>query len=68
SLNDVAEIQQNGCISHAEREKDVRAFDLGKAVKIALRRREHAVNAVGLRKSLTVDDGNQQKSIVKLSD
>ncbi|EHX96614.1 hypothetical protein ECDEC14C_5321 [Escherichia coli DEC14C] len=29
----------------------------GKAVKIALRRREHAVNAVGLRKSLTVDDG-----------
>ncbi|KDU34073.1 hypothetical protein AC23_0976 [Escherichia coli 7-233-03_S3_C2] len=39
-----------------------------KAVKIALRRREHAVNAVGLCKSLTVDDGNQQESIVKLSD
>ncbi|EKJ28842.1 hypothetical protein ECEC1865_6463, partial [Escherichia coli EC1865] len=27
-LNDVAATQQNGCISHAEREKDVRAFDL----------------------------------------
>ncbi|EFZ54989.1 hypothetical protein SSMOSELEY_1909 [Shigella sonnei str. Moseley] len=40
----------------------------GKAVKIALRRREYAVNEVGLRKSLTVDDGNQQESVVKLSD
>ncbi|EED9579834.1 hypothetical protein AAC77_003813 [Salmonella enterica subsp. enterica serovar Typhimurium] len=40
----------------------------GKAVKIALRRREHAVSAVGLRKSLTVDDGNKQESVVKLSD
>ncbi|AOM45261.1 hypothetical protein ECEPECA14_5397 [Escherichia coli EPECa14] len=39
-----------------------------KAVKIALRRREHAVNAVGLRKSLTADDDNKQKSVVKLSD
>ncbi|OSL12611.1 hypothetical protein ECTG_00657 [Escherichia coli H305] len=39
-----------------------------KAVKIALRRREHAVSAVGLRKSLTIDDGNKQESVVKLSD
>lgn len=28
SLNDVAATQQNDCISHAEREKGVRAFDL----------------------------------------
>ncbi len=28
SLNDVAETQQNGHISHAEHEKGVRAFDL----------------------------------------
>ncbi|HGE5682510.1 TPA: hypothetical protein ACGGD7_000736 [Escherichia coli] len=40
----------------------------GKAVKIALRRREHAVNAVGLRKSLTVDGGDKLEGVVKLSD
>ncbi|HBH7221811.1 TPA: hypothetical protein KWI59_005336, partial [Escherichia coli] len=39
-----------------------------KAAKIALRRQEHAVNAVGLRKSLTVDDGNKLEGVVKLSD
>ncbi|HIA2972955.1 TPA: hypothetical protein ACWP1V_003611 [Escherichia coli] len=40
----------------------------GKAVKIALRRREHTVNAVGLRKSLTVDGGDKLEGVVKLSD
>ena len=39
-----------------------------KAVKIALRRQEQAVNAVGLRKSLTVDDGDKLEDVVKLSD
>jgi len=40
----------------------------GKAVKIALRRREHAVSAAGLRKSLTVDDSDKSEDVVKLSD
>ncbi|EFZ66393.1 hypothetical protein EC253486_2405 [Escherichia coli 2534-86] len=40
----------------------------GKAVKIALRQREHTVNAVGLRKSLTVDGGDKLEGVVKLSD
>jgi hypothetical protein len=39
-----------------------------KAVKIALRRREHAVSTAGLRKSLTVDDDNKLEGVVKLSD
>ncbi|EFX11219.1 hypothetical protein ECPA48_2238 [Escherichia coli PA48] len=39
-----------------------------KAVKIALKRQEHAVNAVGLRKSLIVDDGDKLEDVVKLSD
>ncbi|WP_289306245.1 hypothetical protein [Escherichia coli] len=40
----------------------------GKAVKIALRRQENAVSAVGLRKSLAVDDGDKLEGVVKLFD
>ncbi|WJW58701.1 hypothetical protein QVM90_06590 [Escherichia coli] len=40
----------------------------GKAVKIALRRREHAVSAAGLCKSLAVDDSDKSEDVVKLSD